>query len=332
VVVNLDSPDQSDLFHCRFSPNGRFVACAAGTTIYVWDISTLGARLVRQLAGHPNPVTFIAFSSSLISGSWDGLVKFWQSSDLLEESIVTDHVAVPHDPTWIESANLFAKECIVVTSDSSGVVKTWDLMTGGHKSSFSTPAQGIRDTHLAGDTLTIVWCADKEMEYHMWDVYKGQLLRSFRCSSSVLKDLKISGDGSKIFGLDDDGIKSMCVQTGEETGHVDLWAGEGHNLFVYGFNVGINGSRGRGWNFEGPEVSDFGEFPDGIRLDFVDSAREYGVKPRWIEDTVTRKPVFRLPEGYMRSDMEAELDGRFLLFWSRSGEMMIMDFDSVYPR
>jgi hypothetical protein len=25
-------------------------------------------------------------------------------------------------------------------------------------------------------------------------------------------------------------------------------------------------------------------------------------------------------------------DGRYLLFWSRSGEMVIMNFDGVYPR
>ena len=331
VVVKLNAPDQTPLAGCCFSPDGRFLACAAGPTICVWDITISGGRLVGRLVGHSSSVSFIAFSPSLISGSWDKSVKFWQSSSFQADPMTTDHTTGLHGPTPIASVNLFANDGTAVTSDSSGVVKTWDLTTGKCKSTFSTPAEGERDTHLEGDTLIIVWWADEEKEFRIWDVYKGQLLRSFPSPLSDPLGLKISGDGSKIFGLYIDCIEAVCMQTGEGAGRVELRIGEGASFFVHGSKVGIDNIRGEGWDFGGPTVSDFGEFPDRPRLELADWSTGGESKPRWIEDTKTKRLVFRLPERYMKSDTEIGWDGRYLLLWSRSGEVMIIEFNSVYP-
>lgn len=329
LVVKLHAPDQQPLFRCCFSSEGRFVACTAGKTICIWDITIPGARLVRQFVGHSNSVPFITFSSSLISGSWDRTVKIWQGSSFMTDSTATDRMAALDGSTPIVSASLFAKDGTVVTSDSSGMVKTWDLVTGVSKSSFSTPANGERATYLAGDSLIIVWCTDEEMEYHVWDVYKGQLLRKFRSSLTHAGGLKMSGDGSKLFGLGFDWIEALSMETGEEVGRAELGFGEGSSFFVHGSRVGIDNLRDRGWDFGGPKVSDFGEFPDRPRLDLVN--RSAGREIRWIEDTVTKRLVFRLPERYLKSDTEVEWDGRYLLVWSRSGAVVIVDFDSVRP-
>ena len=207
VVAQLTALDNSRSFGfslCCFSSDGRFIACATGRTIWVWDITIFEGRLVGHLIGHSNHIQFLAFSSSLISGGWDKSIKFWKSS-----SFSTDSNQMPASRHFsdIRSIKLFAEEGIVVTSDKDGVVKTWDVVTGRCKSSFSSPAKGIRDTHLASDTLIIVWCldggngyinVDTAIEYHIWDVYKGQLLRKFHNSLSRIRNLKISGDGSKI--------------------------------------------------------------------------------------------------------------------------------------
>jgi len=75
-------------------------------------------------------------------------VKFWQigTSPTLTGQIVTDGEPALLTLVVIESVNLFAKDSVVVTSDSSGVVKTWDIATGRCKSSFSTPAKGPQDS------------------------------------------------------------------------------------------------------------------------------------------------------------------------------------------
>ena len=301
VVVKLNAPDKNALSNCCLSLDGRLVACRADTIIYVWDITISGPRLVGHIE-HSRSVTSIAFPSSLISGSGDRSVKFWPSNGFLLDSVTTDHMAMLRGSTSIKSINLFAEEGAVVTSDSSGVVKTWDLTTGRLKSSFLTLAKGSRrDTRLTGNTLTIVWCTEGG-EYCIWDVYKGQLLRGFHSALSRPWDFKISGDGSKIFALSYACIQAMSMQTGEETGRVKLRGGEGPNLFVRGSKVGINNQYDRGWDFGGPAVSDLGELPDRPRFDLVNWPTSYTARPCWIEDISTKRRIFHLPERYTKNN------------------------------
>ena len=117
VVVKLGAPGQASLSQCCFSPDGRFVACGGDTTIYVWDITISGGRLVGTLAGHSKSITFLTFSSSLVSGSLDQSVKFWQRSSFLAEP-TTKHVPARRGSAPIMSVRLFAGSTIV-TSDES---------------------------------------------------------------------------------------------------------------------------------------------------------------------------------------------------------------------
>lgn len=123
VVVKIGAPDRG-LNRCCILPDGRFVACASGSTVLVWDITIPEPRLVGHLAKHSDTVLFITFSSSFISVSKDRSIKLWQSSGFMAVSTTADDTATLHSPTQVNSINLFAKEYTVVTSDSSGVVKT----------------------------------------------------------------------------------------------------------------------------------------------------------------------------------------------------------------
>ena len=336
LLVSIDTSDYLD--RCCFSPDGRFVVCAAKRTILVWDIIIAGTRLVGHFVGHTNSISFLVFSSpSLISGSPDRTVKFWQTSSLLADSKTTDQVV---KPVPIQSVKLFAEDGIVVTNHWDGAVKTWDLTTGRLKSSFSTPAQGVRDTHLAGDALTIVWCEGGDC--HVWDVYRHQLLRRFPFFESGLLDLKIPGDGSKIFGLSVRGIQAVSMRTGEEVGRVDLRTSRWERLVVDGVKVGIKGSnRGRGWDFGGSRVSYIGEFLAQPCFRVVGWSLGLKANPCWIKDTVTGRLVFRFPaERYMKEGTEIEWHGRYLLVWTRSLEywprsavgLVVMDFNPVWPQ
>ena len=329
VVVKLGG---QNLSKCCFSPDGRFVACSGDATIYIWDITVPGARLIERLVGHSKPITFVTFPSSLVSGSSDKSVKFWQSSSFSAESTTRHAAEIPlRGSAPIKSVKFFADHNTVVTSDESGVVKTWDITMGTCKSTFSTPAEGLRDTHLEDDALVIVWGKNNknQHQYHIWDVYGGQLLREFSKFPFDLQDLKISEDGSKIFGLCSYDIEAVHMQTGSAR-TVRPRIGSVSNFFVHGSKVGISHSRSRGWNFGGPEVSDFGEFSDRPRLDLVDRfTGDMPVEPRRVEDTVTKSVVFHIPEKYVKPGAKVEWDGRYLLIWFESGEVAIMDFNPV---
>ena len=342
VVVKLNAPGESLYLHrCCFSPDGRFVACVTHTTIWVWDITISGARLVGHLVGHSNDIHSLAFSSSIISAGFDQSMKFWRSSSFSMDPTTSNQMAAHGSFPEIQSINLFAEEGIVVTSDRDGVVKIWDVMTGRCKSSFSTPAKGYHDTHLAHNTLIIVWYwdlsadADTGVERHIWDVYNGQLLGKFHSSLSRIRGLRISGDGSKIFALGYHCIAAVSMQTGEEVGRIELESGRVYNLFVRGSQVWVDDPRRGRWDFGGPGVLPFEEFPDGRQLKLVDSKRGRDIKPCWMEDIVTKRRVFRSLEKYLDCDRKLKWDGRYLFNWSPSGEhIMIIDFDPlhVFPR
>ena len=339
VVVKLEVPKKSLRFRCCcFSPDDRFLACAAVDTIYVWDIANSEARLVGNLVGHSKPIISVAFSSSLISLSLDRSVKFWQSSSFLTGSIPADNISTRPGSAQIESVHLFAEDAMAVTSDSSGEVKTWSLTTGKCESSTSTPAQGIRDVRWAGGTLVVVWRtgADGGGDYNVWDVSKREF-RTVHSSLQKIQDLRISGDGSKIFGLDNEQIEALCIQGGEEASLVrhqseDPWRDA---LVVRGSKVWLASSKDVGWDFGVREVSAFSlskELPDRPRLCLGVESTRVSANPAWIQDTVIGRPVFYFPERYIKTEMRRQWDGRYLVFWSPSGEVVIMDFNYVCPQ
>ena len=336
-VVKLVAPKQSSpLQCCCFSPDGRIVACAASDTIYVWDITDSKVRLVGNLVGHSKPIISLAFSSFLISISLDRSVRVWQGNSFLTDAITTDDMLTQPDSAPIESVHLFTEDDTVVTSDSSGVVKIWDLTTSRCELQFSTPAKGIQDSHLVGDTLIAVWWAADDKKYRVWDVGNGKLLRTVRSSLDEILDIRISEDESRIFGLGGERIEARFIQTGEDAGQVELQNMERQGeLVVDGSKVWFAGSKDAGWDFEGREVSSFslsGGFPDRPRLKLVDLPINRIAKLARIQDTVTGRPVFYLPERYTKPGARRRLDGRYLLVWFRSGEVVVIDLNCVLGR
>ena len=330
VVVEIKAPVSGKRCRCCFSADGRFVALSVDYTIYVWDITIPGARLVGRLAGHTGYITSLAFPSYLISASDDNSVKLWPSSSFLAESKSTDHITALRGSTPIMSVNLFAKDGTVVTSDKSGVVKTWDLITGRCRSSFSTPTKGRRDTYMADGALILVWW--ERSGYHIWDVGKGQLLQRFRGSLREVGDVKILGDGSKILGLYYDQVEVVSMETGEITSHLEAEERYLEKLWVRGSQVGIDNRCRKGWDFGDWKVSDFGPLSNQLRLDLADPLPNTETwflgapVARWIIDTVTDRLVFRLPERYIYRSVEICWDGQYLLIWSHSGEVVVVDF------
>jgi len=338
-VANLHATNGIIRYGC-FSPNGRFVACAVDCAVYVWDITGPEPRLIGNFVGHTEPVISITFSSSLISGSKDRSVKFWQfgASQTPTNPIATDDKPTLLASEAIESVNIFAKDGVAVTSDSSGAVKIWDITTGRCKSSFSTPAKGIRDTHLANGTLVVVWYEQGEEsergECRIWDAERGRLLRAVGKSWTEPLELRISGDGSMLFVLQQSrSIQAWSTQTGGNIGYILAGANVnslGGFLIVRGSKVWCAGQGSTGWNFGDPRIPplpSYSRSPDCLRFDFVDRSTQNGTRPAWIRDTITGNLVFRLPERYMGPSTKMRWDGRYLVIGCPSGEVAIMDFN-----
>ena len=66
----------------RLSPNGKVLASVGigqDSSVYLWDVPT-GKRLSPPADAHVRPISSVAFAAdgrTLVSGSWDGTVRFW---------------------------------------------------------------------------------------------------------------------------------------------------------------------------------------------------------------------------------------------------------------
>jgi WD40 repeat protein len=247
----------------------------------------------------------------------------------------------------IQSVSLQAEDCIGISSDSDGVVRTWDISTGHCKASFKTPAKGKIDTQLIDDKLVVVWYdwrIGEAGKVHVYDAGKKELLWTFgECWSKVL-DLRISGDGSKVFLLNYQSIQAWSISTGEAAGDVEFKGRQPWGLIVNGPRVWLSYSDSTTWDLldSSPMGWDFGipssppvllsnTFPDIPRLIFLDGTRQNQIGPSWIQDTVTGKQVFHLPERFTEVSTKTNLrwDGQYLVIGYLSGEVLILDFGHV---
>jgi len=339
TVQNSDSRAVVAQFHvadsnvscCCFSPDGRLVAAAAADRIiYVWDVASSDPYLVETFVGHTAGIVSLVFSSSyLISASGDSSVRFWQTGALSKDQISTNLRTPLPASASIKSINLQAQGGIAISTDSTGVVKTWDILTGFCRESFQTPASGEtwRDAQLVDGRLVVVWHKDKKI--HIWDTEKCELLQTlvaFEC-----RGLRISGDGSKLFCLCGGLLRAWDMWTWKSVGEVEL---KGDHFYLDSFCPG--GSKIwvqsqdfsiQGWDFgtsDSLPVPLSNRFTKRPYLDFISSLS-------WIEDMVTGKKVFQL-SGRHAGFSVVQWDGQYLAAGYESGEVVILDFNNFSPQ
>jgi len=323
VVIKFQAP--SGKFNCCcFSPSSEFMAGGAGHTIYVWNISCSDPYLFKTFVGHTGDITALTFSSSLISASDDASVKFWE---------IGDTMSIPPASAPILSVSLQTNKGIATSSDSDGVVKTWDISTGHCKASFQTPAKDHTwgDAQLIEDRLIFIWCDENQI--YVWDTEKDELLQTV--VTPDVCGLRISEDGSKVFCLTDESIQVWSIWTGEALGKVefvDAWYldplhTDGSRIWVHFWD-----SSTKGWDFGtlGSPTPLSGVFPNRPHLNFIFHPEGWDIGTSRIEDILTGTEVFRLV-GRHAEPHETCWDGRYLVAGYTSGEVLILDFNHLVP-
>jgi len=320
---------------CCFSPDNRVIAVAIDNIIRVWDITSSDPHLLETFTGENNVSLVFSSPSSLISASNNYSAKFWKIGALSPDSVLTDLKSAPLTSAPINSITLQAKDGIAISSHSDGVVRIWNISTGLCNKSFQIPVKDFHqvDTRLTNGRLISIWHADEHI--CIWDTEKGAPLRIITTSRSSIEDmermedLRISGDGSKVFYLQNDSIQAWSIQTGEvvEVGYesdwlLDLLVIDGPEVWIHpdiGWDFGILGSS---------PVKLSHESRNGPHLDFVGGIRMKRSYLPGIEDIVTRKVVFQLPQRLARCS-DAQWDGQYLVVGYDSGEVLILECNYV---
>ena len=340
TVQNSDSGGVVAEFHvansyiqdCCLSSDGRLVAGAAYEAVYIWDISSSDPNPIKTFVGHNRGITSLVFSSFLISASKDRSVKFWQIGISSTDSFVTDTVSTSPTLPQIQSVTLQTMDGIAISSDSNGVVKTWDISTGLCKESFQTPAKDIQyiDAQLIMGKLVIVWHAIRKT--YIWDAEKGTI--QMLATPKYIKGLRISGDGSKVFTPSNNSIQAWSMQTGEALGEVEVGGWPYLDpLYVGGSGIWVcfKDSPTQGWDFGNQGLSPIplsNKSSDRPHLDLIGRFADQHFGPVRVKDTVTGKEVFQLYGKYAKPGC-VQWDGQYLVAGYGSGEVLILDFNWV---
>jgi len=228
------------------------------------------------------------------------------------------------------------RDGVAISSDSAGVVKTWDILTGLCKASFQTPTKGRiwRDVQLIEGRLIVVWHRDQKI--NIWDGEKGEFLQVVDIPGSSHSAVRISGDGSKVFCLVEKSIQAWSIWTGEFIGKVELKDyAQLDPLYVDGSKVWVcfKDSQTQGWDFgvSGSSPIQLSNTSlDAPHLNLVGGTK-WETGPCIVKDAVTGKEVFQLVGRYATPD-EVQWDGQYLVVGYVSGELLILDFKHVLPQ
>ena len=348
IVAFLPSIIRSLDRYC-LSTSGEFAVGVSNTTAYVWDITNPAARLVETFALHDSNISSLVFSSCLISASSDKSVRFWEVGGSSPNQVTMKKRPATHASTGVTSLILQAEERTVITIDSDGVIGLWDLSTGLRKiffQAFEVDGGYASDARLVNGVLTIAFYGrDSTWKITTWDVEKEEKLQTVVLPLGIHihgRGLRISGDGTRVFGLDTRRIQTWSTSNGAGTGVIPFeWPSHSYpsSFILDGSRLWIRSenSPAQGWDLRNPRspplpLSDMPS--DERRLDFirVDDTNELDTSPTRIEDTVTRKEVFRLPERFAQPSV-AQWDGRYLVAaYSGTGELLILDFVHMIPQ
>ena len=322
--------DNSNIELCCFSPNGRFIAAFARGNVYVLDVSHPNPHAMEPFISKIGTTNDIAFTSSstLLTALRENSVKFWQTGVSSADSTVSELKSTPPTLAPIKSVSLKPIDQLVVSSDGSGVVKTWDISTGICKATFQTPASTkLRDVQLVDGKLISVWHRGDKI--HIWDTEKSEPIQIIEVSEC--QSLRISGDGAKVFCLSDDtNIQAWSIWTGELLAKVELEGDSYGNFFYLNDSkiwVKLVNSLIQGWDFGVPGSSPIALSSTPTKKSHL----EFISEPPRIKDTITGKVIFQL-FGRHAGPTVAQWDGQYLVAGYETGEVLILDFSHLYPR
>jgi len=350
TVQNIDSGvivtqfDMASSYHsscCCFSPDGTFMAVIDNNTdICVLHISGPELYLIETFTGHATSITSIAFSSpiSLISASDDKSVKFWQIGTSLMNQVVTNPKSTPFT---LPSTKSTKNGPIIPLDLPDGVMKTWGVSTSPYKGSLQIPDKDSHQSNilLIDSALIFVWYTDGKI--NIWDARQGELLNTIDVPGGCVEDLRVSGDGSKVFCLYEESIQAWDIWTREAVGKGEFQGNKSKRLWYSSSpaivatdasKVWINAGAFmgvHGWDFgipDWPPVKLSNELPDMLHLN---DTKLWEIDMSRMKDIATGKVVFQLPERFGKP-LHVQYSGQCLVAHLRSKEVLVLDFSHVF--
>lgn len=165
-----------------FDPTGRWLAAGAGGDVLVFDVASGGNPVV--LRGHERPVRQVLHAPDgrlLISGSFDGTIRFWRMNGAhAEAGPVLRHAPAQRANSAPDIADLaLSRDGRVLASASrDGTIGIWDVSTGALAHRLSPGDGEMRSVALSADASRLA-SATASGRVTIWDVATGAELQRF---------------------------------------------------------------------------------------------------------------------------------------------------------
>ena len=163
---------------------------------------------------------------------------------------------------------------------------------------------------------------------HVWDAENGESLWEVNIPGMGLEDIRISGDGFRVFGIYTPWVWAWSLQTGEVMEKMDIgYSRTSGSLIVDGSKVWAcwNRSNYKGWDFGIPgstpvELPNAPTLPGPSKLWDPEQAR--------IKNPATGEVVFQLSRRFA-NPVSVQCDDSYLVAGYESGEVLILDLTNV---
>ncbi|KAF2021097.1 WD40 repeat-like protein [Aaosphaeria arxii CBS 175.79] len=187
--------------------NEKFVSTGGDKSVFYWDVQT--AQTIRRWTGHNARVNKGVFAgqddSVVVSGSYDGTVKIWDTKSGSYKPIMT------LDEAKDSITDVCVYDSEIITGSVDGRVRSYDLRTGqcqvdviGH------PVTSLAITKQGTELLV----SSLDSTVRLMDRTNGQLLKAYRDEGFHNKELRVRST----LGLND-----SVVVSGSDDGLVYVW-------------------------------------------------------------------------------------------------------------
>jgi mitogen-activated protein kinase organizer 1 len=187
--------------------NDKFVSTGGDKTVFYWDVQT--AQTVRRWTGHSGRVNRGVFAGEadavVVTGSYDGLVKVWDTRSNSYKPIMT------MDEAKDAITDVVCTDGEIISASVDGQVRSYDLR------------RGLCEVDVMGRPVTSLSVSKKGTEMlvssldstlRLMDRENGQLLKAYRDEAFVNEELRVRST----FGMND-----SVVVSGSDDGMVVVW-------------------------------------------------------------------------------------------------------------
>lgn len=214
----LELPETEVVQGVAYSPDGKWVAGAAGRHVRLWQASTGRAHLTLEGSGEPfTCAAFAPDSATLASASSTGLaVWWWRIADGEPLLLIPDALdgCTVEGLAFHPNGRLLAVGGIdwLATGGSDGAVCLWDLVDRCEVATFLGGATAIA-FHPSGKQLA---STSLERSVCLWDVDSQQIVDEYTGADAPLSCVAFSPDGSWLAAGGEDRVLRLWDSDGNE--------------------------------------------------------------------------------------------------------------------